>query len=166
MSEQPIVPTLADMTTAFQQGLTSLLREVFEEVNGYILDPGTSFFETLETVSAVDASRPVAPGIASIAAQVDHTRFYIDTLLDFLKVGPPAEPVDWAVSWQISAVDDLAWQTLVTDLRRAYDELIIVAAAFDHWDARSIGGAFALVAHSAYHLGEVRQGLGVVRADS
>ena len=56
----------------------------------------------------------------------------------------------------------LAWQTLVTNLRRAYDELIIVAAAFDHWDAQSIGGAFALVAHSAYHLGEVRQGLGVV----
>ena len=103
--------------------------------------------------------------MASIAAQVDHTRFYIDSLLAFLISGPPAEPVDWAGSWQIEAVNEAKWQELVDGLREAYGNVLIVAASFDRWDPQSIGGAFALVAHCAYHLGEVRQGLGVLRAE-
>ncbi len=162
-------PTLMNFSTSemanpFRQGLTSILRELFEEVNGYALDRGTSFFETLATVSAAEASKPVAPGIATIAAQVNHTRFYIDSLLEFLRSGPPAEQVDWAGSWQIEAVSEAEWEELITGLRRAYEELLIVATNFDSWDPQSIGGAFALVAHSAYHLGEVRQGLGVLRS--
>lgn len=154
----------AAMTTAFQQGLTAVLREVFEEVNGYLIDPGTSFFETLATVSAAEASQLVAPGLASLAAQVNHTRFYIDSLLEFLRTGPPTDPIDWDSSWAVREVGNDAWLAMIADLRRSYEDLLVVSESFDSWDAQSIGGAFALVGHCAYHLGEVRQGLGLLRS--
>ncbi len=44
----------------FTKGLHALLTEAFESVQGYFLDPHTSLFETLATVSAVEASRPVS----------------------------------------------------------------------------------------------------------
>lgn len=34
---------------------------------------------------------------------------------------------------------------------------------FEGWDARYLGGAIGLIAHRAYHLGEIRQGIGVIR---
>ena len=37
-----------------------MLEETFEHVYGNYLDGGTSLFETLETISAEDASRPVS----------------------------------------------------------------------------------------------------------
>jgi hypothetical protein len=43
------------------------------------LDDGTSLFETLETVSAQEASIPVGGKCASLAAQVAHVIFYIET---------------------------------------------------------------------------------------
>ena len=150
-----------DFADAFRQALLEVLEELFENVHGYMLDEGTSFFETLATVSAEEASRPVSPLSASIAAQVNHTRFYIDGLLDVVRTGEYVR-LDWDSSWQVGPVDDAEWQNLIERLRAAYGQLQELARGFNQWDARTIGGAFALVGHCAYHLGEVRQGLGVV----
>jgi hypothetical protein len=147
---------------AFRQALLEVLEEIFENVHGYMLDKGTSFFETLARVSAEEASIPVSSQSASIAAQVNHTRFYIDGLLDVVRTGEYVK-LDWDSSWQVGPVDDAEWQNLIERLRTAYDQLQEFARGFDKWDAMTIGGAFALVGHCAYHLGEVRQGLGVVR---
>jgi hypothetical protein len=35
---------------------------------------------------------------------------------------------------------------------------------FDQWNERYLGGAIAIIAHTAYHLGEIRQGIGVLRS--
>jgi hypothetical protein len=154
--------TVESIEGAFREALLLLLEEVFAQVHVIILDKGTSFFETLETVTAEEASRPISSQSASIAAQVNHTRFYIDGLLEVVRTGEQ-KPLDWAGSWQVGPVDEEQWHALLKDLRRAYDEVVDLARAFDQWDARAIGGAIALVAHSAYHLGEIRQGLGVIR---
>ena len=69
-------------TDVFKKELFDLLEETFERVQGIYLDKGTSFFETLETISAVEASRPVSATCASIAAQVEHVRFYLQVLLE------------------------------------------------------------------------------------
>lgn len=58
-----------------RNALLMLLDEIMEQVNGYVLDRGTSMFETLATISAEEASRPVSKQSASLAAQVNHTRF-------------------------------------------------------------------------------------------
>jgi hypothetical protein len=147
---------------AFRASLLEVLEEIFEDVHGYMLDKGTSFFETLATVSAEEASMPVSSQSASIAAQVNHTRFYIDGLLDVVRTGEYVK-LDWDSSWQVGPVDDAGWQNLIDRLLTAYSQLQELARGFDRWDAQTIGGGFALVGHCAYHLGEVRQGLGVIR---
>jgi hypothetical protein len=148
---------------AFRASLLEVLEEVFENVHGYMLDKGTSFFETLATISAEEASIPVSLQSASLAAQVNHTRFYIDGLLNVVRTGEYAK-LDWDSSWQIGPVDDAEWQNLIDRLRTAYGQLQEIARSFDKWDAQTIGGAFALVGHTMYHLGEIRQGIGVIRS--
>ena len=145
----------------FRGGLLTVLEELFEQVHGYLLDPGISLFETLATISAEEASRPISAQSANLAAQVNHVRFYLNALL----TGPPPEghSVDWSSSWRMGAVTDEEWQDLIARLRATYGQLRGFATTFDGWDARFVGGAFAMVGHCAYHLGEIRQGLGVLR---
>lgn len=149
-------------TDDFRSGVLAMLEEVFTQVHGYALDPGTSLFETLASISAPEASQRVSSQGASLAAQVNHTRFYIDALL----AGPPAEGEprpDWEGSWVIEAVTVEEWLELIDRLRASYEQARTFAQTYEQWDARYIGGAIALVAHSAYHLGEIRAGIAVIR---
>ena len=69
------------MSEDFRKNLLHLMEETFESKHhGIYLDKGTSLFETLETVSATEASIPVGNKCASLAAQVAHTTFYIRPL--------------------------------------------------------------------------------------
>lgn len=91
-------------TGDFRGGLLIVLEGIFERVHGYMLDPGTSLFETLAVVSAEEASLPISVQSANLAAQVNHVRFYLDALL----ADPPSagQAVDWALSWRVGAVTD------------------------------------------------------------
>jgi hypothetical protein len=146
----------------FRGGLLIVLDELFENVHSYVLDPGTSLCETLATITAEEASRPVSPQSATLAAQVNHVRFYMDSLITGL-ASRGAERPDWPSSWQVDAVTDEEWADLVARLNATYAQIRQFAQTFEGWDPIFVGGAFALVAHCAYHLGEIRQGLGVVR---
>src|SRR5258706_5283192 len=63
----------------FVNNLFQFMGETFEKPIGIFLDKGTSLFETLETVSAQEASIPVGGKCASLAAQVAHVTFYIES---------------------------------------------------------------------------------------
>lgn len=155
--------TVEQMTTAFRGALVGTLDECFDAVTeNYMLDDGESFFETLSGISAAEASAPVSSNGSAISAQVNHTRFYLDALLDLVRTGEQRS-LDWESSWQVREVDETAWQELVADLRRAYDEVRALADSFDQWNLYTIGGAFGIVGHSMYHLGQVREGIAVVR---
>lgn len=147
---------------AYREGLLTILEEVFETSHGYLLDPATSLFETLASVSAEEASRPVHANGATLAAQVNHLRFYIDVMTEGARTGEQ-RPADWASSWRVKAVTADEWRDLIERLRAAYGQVRAFAGSFEDWDTRFVGGAFALVGHCAYHLGEIRQGLGVLR---
>ena len=147
----------------FRGGLLVVLEELFERVHGYVLDPGTSLFETLATISAAEASRPVSAHGACLAAQVNHVRFYIDLMNQNAQSEEPPR-ADWAASWRVGPVTEDEWQELIERLRMAYQQVRQFAQTFEAWDERFVGGAFALVGHCAYHLGGIRQGLGVLRS--
>ncbi|MDZ4765490.1 MAG: hypothetical protein SGI73_13140 [Chloroflexota bacterium] len=144
----------------FSKGLLVVLTETFEKVNGIYLDRGTSMFETLATISAEEASRPVSATCASLAAQVEHTRFYLDTLEKFVRGENPGE-VDWDHIWNtVHAVTSDEWEASKTRLRETYVRIVDMATNYDQWDNDdAIGGAIGMVAHTAYHLGEIRQAL-------
>jgi len=149
---------------SFRAALLALLDETFIEVKGIYLDRGTSMLETLATVSAEEASRPVGGGCASLAAQVNHTAFYID-IADKYSRGEAPVNVDWDASWDVCAVSDDEWQALMQRLRDAYETTRTFASTREAWNEDYIGGAFAIIAHCAYHLGEIRQALCIIKGD-
>jgi hypothetical protein len=146
----------------FRSSFLIVLEEIFSEVHGYLLDGGTSLFETLAGVTAEEASRAISANCACIAAQVNHTRFYLDVLNEGARTGTEIQ-ADWDGSWLVGPVDDDEWKKLVDGLRTAYEEVRDFVQHHESWDQRFLGGAFAILAHCAYHLGEMRQGLGVLR---
>ncbi len=143
----------------FVKAFLMTLQETVIRSNGY-LDEGTSLFETLETISAEQASIPVSSSCACLAAQVEHVRFYLDVVLDFAQGNAPQE-VDWDDIWQnVTAVTPQEWQAIQDRLRVSYQhvqEFVRTDGAWEHPD--SIHGALGLLAHTAYHLGEIRQAL-------
>jgi hypothetical protein len=137
--------------------------ETFEEVKGIYLDRGTSLFETLATVSAEEASRPVSSTCASIAAQVEHMRFYIEVLERYMR-GEEVGKVDWDGSWHVRSVTPEEWEALVGRLRDAYRSVREVAANLSYGPGDDqFGDALAVIVHTAYHLGEIRQALCTVK---
>jgi len=158
--------TLAIPAEDFRSSFLSLWKEIFEPTGSgphWILDAGTSFFETLSDITAEEASIPVSNQSSNLAAQVNHTSYYIEELREGMATNFQNEP-DWDGSWQVGAVDDAQWQALTAKLRANYDWFTQLATENEVWTADYVGGAMAMVAHAAYHLGEVRQGIGVIRS--
>jgi hypothetical protein len=144
---------------AYRQGLFGLINETFEQVHGIFLDKGTSLFETLDTISAEEASRPVSATSACIGAQVEHVSFYLEVMARFAR-GEEVGEIDWDASWQLTSVTAAEWEALKGRLREAYQGIRTVLeddATFEN--EHSLGGSIAIVAHTAYHLGEIRQAL-------
>lgn len=148
----------------FRAGLLVNFDEAFTSVTGIFLDQGTSMFETLATITAEEASQPVGGGCANIAAQVNHTWYYLD-LTNRLGRGEDVGTPDWDGSWDVGAVDDAEWQRLIDQLRAAHDEVRTFIQTFEGWNEDFVGGAFGLLAHCAYHLGEIRAGLCTVKGN-
>ena len=139
--------------------LYAIFDETFENVHGIYLDSNTSLFETLATVSAEEASRPVSSRCASIAGQVEHVRFFIDVLERYIK-GEKLGSVDWQGSWYLKTVTPEESQALKARLKDAYTSVLATLKSIDNWDGENeLGGALSIAIHTAYHLGEIRQAL-------
>ena len=157
--------TTTIQTEHFTNALLQLLDETFDQVHGFYLDKGNSLFETLATVSAEEASVPVGGRCATLAAQVKHVAFYLDVLERAVRT-QTYERQDWGQIWrETSAVSAAEWAELATQLRASYDRIKQLIADTPEWPSeRHLGGAMAAVAHSAYHLGEIRQALCTLQA--
>jgi hypothetical protein len=150
------------MTNAqdFANNLFLLMEETFESKNhGIYLDNGTSLFETLDTVSAEEASIPVGGKCASLAAQVAHVTFFIESFERYALQGDNSRR-DWGLIWRtVEKVTPEEWQTYKGKLKEAYLRMDKLFHENPTWNEPSIGGALSIVIHTAYHLGEIRQAL-------
>jgi hypothetical protein len=143
--------------TYFVESVAYLLRETFEGAPdgqpAAYLDRGAGFFTTLDELSSEQASRDIAD--MTIAAQTEHAKFYLDRLCEFLN--GRAEKVNWEDSWLIETVNEGEWDALRSSVRKTYESALKCIAAIDEWDVRKTGMAIGLIAHTAYHLGAIRQ---------
>ncbi|HKP69486.1 MAG TPA: hypothetical protein VJV05_09395 [Pyrinomonadaceae bacterium] len=144
-------------TARFVAAVAYLLRETFEgspegQPSAY-LDRGIGFFNTLSEVSAADASKEFQG--TTIAAQTEHAKFYLDRLCEF--INGRTERVNWEDSWLIETVNDAEWDALRSSVTNAYENALRCIASVDDWTEDRTGMAVGLVAHTAYHLGAVRQ---------
>src|ERR671911_387113 len=136
--------------------LESLLDETFRTVHGHYLDKHTSLFETLATISAEEASQPVGDRCATLAAQVNHIRVYIEVLERYMR-GEEVGQTDWATSWRVSRVDDAEWDSLKERLDVAYQSMRATMQDVTNGDREdAMSGTLAILVHTAYHLGEIR----------
>src|SRR4051812_38386277 len=87
--------TLHDLIT---KEFLDVFTETFESVMGIYLDRKTSLFETLEMITAEEASKPISATCASIAAHVEHVRFYIEHLGAHMRGEDPGK-ADWGNIW-------------------------------------------------------------------
>ena len=144
---------------AFRDALLFVFDEAFDNVHGAFLDPNESLFPTLASISAADASRPAGRGCSSVAAQVNHLIFYFDVAFQYMRGGNPGKQ-DWASSWAKAEVTEEEWTELKEQLRDRQHRLLEFINSTRTWDKEEVvGGAFAAVAHTAYHLGQIRHSL-------
>ncbi|HEU4328775.1 MAG TPA: DinB family protein [Roseiflexaceae bacterium] len=152
---------MAEQTTRERLSGTifALLGETFEQVRGIYLDRGTSLLETLDTITAEEASRPVGGRCATLAAQVEHVTFYLQVMRDYIRQEPMGE-IDWQATWRRQGVTAEEWQALRQELREEYGRVTALLRSCETWEGENeIGGALATIVHTAYHLGEIRQAL-------
>lgn len=148
----------------FTKALSVLLDETFDNVHGYYLDKNTSLFETLAGITADEASIPAGGKCATLAAQVKHVAFYLDVAEKSIR-DPNYPKVDWGEIWRtIDRVTPEEWQTIQNELRANYDHILNLIKSTPAWPGEAeIGSAIAIITHTAYHLGEIRQALCTLR---
>ena len=136
-----------------------LLKETFEgpppDTGSAYLDKGAGLFQTLERLSAEAASTSLQPDAPTVAAHCEHVRFYVLALHDFIR-GATAK-IDWSQSWLTRTVTPAEWDDLKQSLRRAYTALNDHLRSLEHWGDEEVGDGLAIIVHTAYHLGAIRQ---------
>ena len=146
----------------FRKELLDLLDETFANTHGFYLDRGKSLFETLDRLSADQASRKISPKGATIAGHVEHIGFYLGVLTDCIE-RLPERKVDWDDSWRVTKVDEVEWEESVQRLRDAYRHTLDVISGLDAWEGEDdVGAPLAILAHTAAHLGAIHQALHLI----
>jgi hypothetical protein len=154
---------MSQRSEIFTREVLDLLDEAFEQHHGIFLDKGSSLFQTLETISAEEASRSASDKSATIAAHVKHVTFYMNVLhayMQNIEVGK----VDWKDVWRnTTRVTPDEWTVLKRELKESYHHALDTLEEMDQWGENVIAGSIAILAHTAYHLGAIRQALSVIR---
>jgi len=141
----------------FVKSLAYLLRETFEgspegQGSAY-LDHGVGIFATLEKLSAEQVSSEING--TTVAAHTEHAKFYLDRLCEF--IGGRTEKVNWEQSWLIEDVSEEEWTALRATVRKSYENALRCFAETTDWSEDNVGMAMGMLAHTAYHLGAIRQ---------
>jgi hypothetical protein len=161
---------MSDTQSTFHRALQTVLAEIFDGPPGemaFLLNPGDpGLLKQLEAIDATTASNRPMPGRTTIAAHVDHVLYGISLMNRWAKGEPnPWATADWDASWRRGTVDDAAWQDLLRRLRRAAGEWQRAVKDRSEWADVDAAGALSSAAHTAYHLGAIRQILAASRAD-
>ena len=154
-----IAQTKGDSNTekVFVGAVAFVLLETFEgppagRASSY-LDKDAGFFDTVACISAEQASSEFRG--TTIAAQTEHAKFYLDRLCEYMD--GRTDPVNWEDSWLIETVNATEWDALRKSVRESYEKTIRCLAAFGDWNEMRAAMAMGIVAHTAYHLGAIRQ---------
>ena len=137
---------------------------VSEMPSGYFLDTGQSGL--MGTINALDARTACAARTRddpSIAAHCGHILYLFRFYAAFERGETPA--ADWPGSWKTPDLDDAGWDTLRHELQTEYETLVDWLQKREAWPDQALGASMMLLAHCAYHVGEIKQRLSWVGVD-
>jgi hypothetical protein len=142
----------------FANNIIILLEETFSNPQGYYLDRSSGgMMGTLEKVTSEQASSALKPGMTTIAAHVDHTRFYLSEVVVQSLRGQEVGKLNWDQSWVLKTVNEVEWNKLKQDLRETFQTVLELVKSRETWDDQPITDAMVGLAHTAYHVGAIRQ---------
>ena len=159
---------MTTIDSVFLRALGNTLREIFDGPPGqeaFLLNPGDpGLLGQLDAIDSEAASMRPMPGKTTIAAHADHIEYGL-SLLNRWSAGEenPWADADWNASWQRTTVTDEAWKSLRNRLRDSAELWRQAVASRATWDDLAAAGALASAAHTAYHLGAIRQILAALR---
>jgi hypothetical protein len=146
-------------TADFTKWLTTLLTETFgvsDSPHSYMLDDGKSgLIGAITQLSAETASTSRNADHNPIASHCGHVLFLLEIYNAFARGETPE--IDWEKSWKVGKVNEQEWDKLRGDLQREFDALITGIPASDQWPEPRLSASLIILAHCAYHVGEVRQ---------
>jgi hypothetical protein len=150
-----------ELDSAFYGALSNLLGEILNGPEGeaYILNRGDiGLLRQLESIPAAAASTPAGPGRSTIAAHMRHV-LYGFSLINRWAAGDANAwaAADWNDAWRQTSISEDEWRTLKQDLRRETESWRKHLDSRQEWDIESASGALSSLAHTAYHLGAIRQ---------
>lgn len=149
------------LATLVSKSLRTLLHETMfrADDSSYLLNPGDpGFVETLQGLSAEQVSRPPRPGGKPIVSHANHVLYGWELIVRALDGDPSGfATADWSVAWKLERVDDAEWRALVDRLERAAKRVLEFGPGFQAWDEVMFTGMYGSAAHTAYHLGAIRQ---------
>ena len=119
------------------------------------VEPASGVLGTLAKLTAAQASASPGAGRKSAAAHAAHLRFALELATKRMRGEDP--PADWDASWEPGVVDDAGWRKLQDEIRAASAALRRSIEDGEAWDAMTFKGIISTVAHTAYHLGAIRQ---------
>jgi hypothetical protein len=145
---------------AFAKSVDELLFEAFEgsphEWSWFVDNTTRSgIFPTLDAVDAAAASSRPHAGGSSIAAHARHLLISLQGALAASR-GESRE-IDWPGTWTVQEVDRAGWNKLREDLRGIWPEIREAAWTAPYDQPGAVTGVLTVLAHTAYHLGAIRQ---------
>jgi hypothetical protein len=150
------------MNDEFQQAMSTLLAEIFEGPSGgwvLVIDPGDpGLLGRLERVDAAAASARSMPGRTTIAMHVDHLVLSLEMFNRWAKgEANPWSTADWAAAWERKGITESEWSELRDRLGQQAAAAREAVSTRQQWDEPAIAHALSVGAHTAYHMGAIRQ---------
>jgi len=120
-------------------------------------DPDSGILGILRDVTAVEASTSVDgtgnPG-TTIASHAEHLHW---SLANMNRAMSGEDFGKWSESWDLREANAAEWDRLRLELRKEFELLCQGLRNQAEIDPQYLTGGLALVAHAAYHLGNIRQ---------
>jgi len=129
-------------------------------------DPACGFIGTIEALSATEASRQASAGDPlTVASHAEHLRFALSLANRAARGENAYSGVKWADSWARRSVTEKEWRDLVAGLRAEFEAFRDSLSKGGLWDGEDmLTGTLGLLCHGAWHLGAIRQALGLIKA--
>lgn len=150
---------MAELNT--RSALVNVLNELMDGPSpewALVLNPGDiGLLQSLDALSAEQASMMPAGGGSSIAAHVDHLRYGLELLNRWSDGEDPFKDADYSASWTRNTVSEEEWGSRREALRQQVNhwrESLQRPRDLTPFELSAVVGS---VVHLAYHLGAVRQ---------
>jgi hypothetical protein len=121
-----------------------------------------ALIQTLNNLTAEEASTIPTPGVTTIAAHLIHTNYYLELSIQSMKGVETAG--DWPGSWAKTALTESEFRAEIQKLESQVTEVNVLLTTINFEEKWALIDSIANVGHAAYHLGAIRQLYCIIKA--